>query len=95
MLAGPGTISTVMGFIAGLSFSEVLAVLAAILVNGWVIHMFLLQSRWITERLGATGTKIATKLMGMILAAVAMQFLINGVKGVAAEIRTPPPVVAE
>lgn len=95
MLAGPGTISTVMGFIAGLSLSEVLAVLAAILVNGWLIHQFLLQSRWITGKLGATGTKIVTKLMGMILAAVAMQFLINGVKGVAAEIRNPPPVVAE
>lgn len=95
MLAGPGTISTVMGFIAGLSLSEVLVVLAAILVNGWLIHMFLLQSQWITGRLGKTGTKIVTKLMGMILAAVAMQFLINGVKGVAAEIRNPPPAAAE
>lgn len=95
MLAGPGTISTVMGFIAGLSISEVLALLAAILVNGWLIHLFLLQSRWITDRLGGTGTKIVTKLMGLILAAVAMQFLINGVKEVAAQIRNPAPVVAE
>jgi multiple antibiotic resistance protein len=94
MLAGPGTISTVMGFIAGLSISEVLVLLGAILLNGWLIHMFLLQSRWITDRLGGTGTKIVTKLMGLILAAVAMQFLINGVKEVAAEIRNPA-VVAE
>ncbi|WP_306601963.1 MarC family protein [Geothrix sp. 21YS21S-2] len=89
MLAGPGTISTVMGFIAGLSISEALVLLAAILVNGWLIHLFLLQARWITDRLGSTGTKIVTKLMGLILAAVAMQFLINGVKEVAAEIRNP------
>jgi len=89
MLAGPGTISTVMGWIAGLSLSEVLVVLAAILANGALIHIFLLQSRWITDRLGATGTKVVTKLMGLILAAVAMQFLINGVKDVAAEIRHP------
>ena len=93
MLAGPGTISTVMGFIAGLSISEVLVLLGAILVNGWLIHLFLLQARWITDRLGGTGTKIVTKLMGLILAAVAMQFLINGVKEVAAEIRSPAPVV--
>ena len=87
MLAGPGTISTVMGLIAGLSLSEDLVVLMAIIVNGWVCHMFLAQSRWVVARLGSTGTKVVTKLMGLILAAVAMQFLINGVKGVALEIR--------
>jgi multiple antibiotic resistance protein len=89
MLAGPGTISTVMGIIAGLSLSEYLVVLVAILVNGWLCHMFLVQSRWVVSRLGGTGTKIVTKLMGLILAAVAMQFLINGVKGVVQEIRQP------
>jgi multiple antibiotic resistance protein len=87
MLAGPGTISTVMGLIAGLSLSEDLVVLAAILLNGLVCMMFLAQSRWVVARLGSTGTKVVTKLMGLILAAVAMQFLINGVKGVAVEIR--------
>lgn len=86
MLAGPGTLSTVMGLIAGLNFSEDLVVLGAIIVNGWVCHMFLLQSRWVVARLGSTGSKVVTKLMGLILAAVAMQFLINGVKGVALEI---------
>ena len=63
--------------------------LAVILVNGWLCHLFLMQSRWVVSRLGSTGTKVVTKLMGLILAAVAMQFLINGVKGVAAEIRNP------
>jgi len=95
MLAGPGAISTVMGFLSGLSISEVLVLMAAILLNGWLIHLFLRQARWITDRMGATGTKIVTKLMGLILAAVAMQFLINGVKEVAAEIRNPAPVAAE
>ncbi len=87
MLAGPGTISTVMGLIAGLSITEDLVVVAAIIVNGWVCHMFLLQSRRVVAHLGSTGTKVVTKLMGLILAAVAMQFLINGVKGVALEIQ--------
>ena len=92
MLAGPGTISTVMGLIAGLSLSEDLVVLGAILLNGVVCHLFLVRSRWVVSRLGSTGTKVVTKLMGMILAAVAMQFLINGVKGVALEIRQAGPV---
>ena len=92
MLAGPGTISTVMGLIAGLSLAEDLVVLAAIMLNGLVCYLFLLQSRWVVARLGGTGTKVVTKLMGLILAAVAMQFLINGVKGVAQEIRQMPQV---
>jgi multiple antibiotic resistance protein len=87
MLAGPGTISTVMGIIAGLSLSEDVVVLLAIIVLGAVCHLFLAQSHWVVTRLGNTGTKVLTKLMGLILAAVAMQFLINGVKGVATEIR--------
>ncbi|BDU75870.1 MarC family protein [Mesoterricola sediminis] len=95
MLAGPGTLSTVMGLVAGLSLSEVLAILAVILLNGFIIHVFMLQSRRITARLGGTGTRIVTKLMGLILAAVAMQFLINGVKEVAADIRSAHPAGAE
>ena len=86
MLAGPGTISTVMGLIAGLSLSEDLVVLAAIALNGLIAYLFLLQSRRVVARLGSTGTKVVTKLMGLILAAVAMQFLINGVKSLAVEI---------
>lgn len=91
LLAGPGTLSTVMGMIAGLSIAEYLAVLGAILLNGWVCYLFLRQAPRVMARLGALGTKIVNKLMGLILAAVAMQFLINGVKALALEIQAQRP----
>ena len=43
------------------------------------------------SRLGAIGTSVVNKLMGLILAAVAMQFLINGVKELYIEIQQMPP----
>jgi len=95
MLAGPGTLSTVMGMIAGLSIAEYLAVLAAILVNGWICYLFLRQAPRVMARMGALGTKIVNKLMGLILAAVAMQFLINGVKAVALEIQQQHPAAVD
>lgn len=96
LLAGPGTLSTVMGMIAGLSWTEYGVVLGAILLNAWIVYLFLRNAPAVFARLGAIGTKVVNKLMGFILAAVAMQFLINGAKGLAQEIRQlpPPPVVA-
>jgi len=47
------------------------------------------------ERMGALGIKIVNKLMGLILAAVAMQFLINGVKALALEIQQQRPAVVQ
>ena len=80
LLAGPGTISTVMGMIVGLSLLEYLTVLAAILLNAWICYLFLAHSPKVLAKLGPIGGKVLTKLMGLILAAVAAQFLINGVK---------------
>ena len=91
LLAGPGTLSTVMGMIAGLSWSEYGVVLAAILLNAWIVYLFLRKAPVVFARLGAIGTKVVNKLMGLILAAVAMQFLINGVKALAVEIQRAPP----
>ncbi len=94
LLAGPGTLSTVMGMIAGLSWSEYGVVLVAILLNAWVVYLFLRNAPAVFARLGAIGTKVVNKLMGLILAAVAMQFLINGVKALAVEIQHAPAAAA-
>jgi multiple antibiotic resistance protein len=94
LVAGPGTISTVMGMIVGLSWLEYGVVLLAILLNTWIIYLFLRKAPAVFSRLGALGTNVVNKLMGLILAAVAMQFLINGVKELYLEIRQmPPPAV--
>ena len=91
LLAGPGTLSTVMGMIVGVTWLEYGAVLLAILVNVWVTYLFLRKAPAVFARLGAIGTKVMNKLMGLMLAALAMQFLINGVKALYIEIQQMPP----
>ncbi|HEU4952913.1 MAG TPA: MarC family protein [Holophagaceae bacterium] len=98
LLAGAGTISTVMGMIVGLSFLEYLTVLAAIIANAWICYLFLAHSPKVLAKLGPIGSKVLTKLMGLILCAVAAQFLINGVKDLALDIHhqlAQPPVHSE
>ena len=96
LLAGPGTLSTVMGMIAGVTWWEYGVVLLAILLNTWIVYLFLRKAPAVFSRLGAIGTKVVNKLMGLILAAVAMQFLINGVKALAIEMQqaAPPAVIS-
>ena len=94
LLAGAGTISTVMGMIVGLTLTEYLMVLAAIVLNTWICYLFLAHSPRVLKRLGPIGSKVLTKLMGLILAAVAMQFLINGAKELSLELRAQPQVAA-
>jgi multiple antibiotic resistance protein len=91
LVAGPGTISTVMGVIVGLGWLEYGVVLLAILLNTWIVYLFLRKAPAVFSRLGAIGTNVVNKLMGLILAAVAMQFLINGVKALYIEIQQASP----
>ncbi|HJU83526.1 MAG TPA: MarC family protein, partial [Holophagaceae bacterium] len=65
-----------------------LVVLAAIVVNAWICYLFLANSPRVLARLGPIGSKVLGKLMGLILCGVAAQFLINGVKELALDLRT-------
>jgi len=91
LVAGPGTISTVMGMIVHLGWLEYGVVLLAILLNVWGTYLILRKASAVFARIGAIGTKVVNKLMGLILAAVAMQFLINGVKALYIEMQQAPP----
>ena len=46
-----------------------------------VTYAFLLASPPLEKLLGRTGTIVITRLLGMLLAALAVQFVIDGVKG--------------
>lgn len=80
MLAGPGTLSTVMGLVVQSTFITKLIVLAVVIINLGICYACLLHANFITSKLGAKGTHVVTKLMGLILAAVAVQFLLGGIK---------------
>lgn len=82
MLAGPGAISTVM-VLAGQARSPARSVVvyAAIFVTMLITWVLLRISDRLFARLGQTGVRVVTRLMGLLLAAVAVQFIISGVSG--------------
>jgi len=81
MLAGPGAISTVM-VLAGQSNSRLttLAVYGAIALTAVVSYVTLATATIVERRLGQTGMRILTRLMGLVLCAIAVQFLVDGIK---------------
>jgi MarC family membrane protein len=81
MLAGPGAISTVM-VLTGASQSTVttLGVFGAIALTAYISYLTLAAATRVEKRLGQTGMRILTRLMGLVLCAIAVQFIIDGIK---------------
>jgi multiple antibiotic resistance protein len=79
MLAGPGAISTVM-VLVGESHSvwQHGVIYAAILLTSFVSYLVLAGANRVRRYLGDTGIRIMTRLMGLLLVALAVQFVANG-----------------
>ena len=86
LLAGPGTISTAMNFVGqGNSFfNTVLIIIVFAFVCAITYLMFVLSKR-IAEKLKPAIIKAISRIMGLILAVIAVQMLINGVFNVIKE----------
>lgn len=81
MLAGPGSISTVMVLALGSKTLLTTAVLyASILVTALISYYTLAAAPMVEKRLGQTGMRILTRLMGLVLCAIAVQFILDGIK---------------
>jgi len=81
LLAGPGAISTVMIY-EGSSGSDpwtVVATFVAILIVASAAFVVLRFGHPILDRLGRTGVMAMTRVLGLILAALGVQFVLNGV----------------
>ncbi len=82
LIAGPGAIATMIllsnkaeGIAGQFAVQGVM-----LLVLGCVLALFFMASG-IERALGRTGTLVVTRLLGMLLAALAIQFVIDGLKG--------------
>ena len=83
LIAGPGAIATMillMGQTGG-DWRGVAGVLGLLAVMLLATFLFLLASPPIERLLGRTGTVVITRLLGMLLAALSVQFVIDGVRG--------------
>ena len=79
MLAGPGAISTVM-VLTGQSryWWQVIPVFAAVAVTALASYFILAGASRVRRFLGETGIRILMRLMGLVLTAIAVQFVLNG-----------------
>jgi multiple antibiotic resistance protein len=81
MLAGPGAISTVMVLALGAkSTAATIAVYVSILLTALITYFVLSAATLVERRLGQTGMRILTRLMGLVLSAIAVQFILDGIK---------------
>jgi multiple antibiotic resistance protein len=81
MLAGPGAISTVMVLALGSKGPLVTgAVYGSIILTALVSYFVLRAASFVERRLGQTGMRILTRFMGLVLCAIAVQFIIDGIK---------------
>ncbi len=79
MLAGPGAISTVM-VLTGQSryWWQIIPVFAAVTVTALASYFILAGASRVRKILGETGIRILMRLMGLVLTAIAVQFVLNG-----------------
>ena len=81
MLAGPGAISTVMVLALGSkSWVTTVAVYVSIALTAYVSYVTLAAASLVERRLGRTGMRILTRLMGLVLCAIAVQFIVDGIR---------------
>lgn len=83
LIAGPGAIATMILLIgqSGPGWLGTFAVLGLLAAMIFSTYLFLLASPFFERLLGRTGTLVVTRLLGMLLAALSVQFVIDGVRG--------------
>ena len=84
MLAGPGALTTILLMTTGqrdqpMVLGAVMVSLAGVLVLTW---LSLLMAGRLLQVLGETGANVIGRLLGLLLAALAVQFIVDGVTAV-------------
>ncbi|MFN2442000.1 MAG: MarC family protein [Thermoanaerobaculia bacterium] len=87
MLCGPGAITSTM-LLVNLypEIEQRLAIIVAIAAIGVVCWIALLAASPISHVMGERGRAVFTKIMALLLGAIGIQFVLNGIKPIAIEI---------
>ena len=79
LLAGPGALSTVIVFAqhdtSWWHYGGMLAVVAGV---GLTVGLSLMAAPWLARLIGRIGMQILTRIMGLFLAAIGVEFITNG-----------------
>ena len=79
MLAGPGSISTVMALMAqSANWTRSALIILVVAVTAVISYWTLAAADRVGRRMGDTGIHILTRFMGLLLMAIAVQFILSG-----------------
>jgi multiple antibiotic resistance protein len=81
ILAGPGTIATAMNFASTGGIDAMVVTIAAFAVLCLITYGFFIFGQRLVAFLGENGLGVITRIMGLILAVIGVQMLIDGVAG--------------
>lgn len=81
ILTGPGTIATAMSFASGSGILKVVVTLVAFGALCLITYLFFISGERLVRFLGQAGLNVITRIMGLILAVIGVQMLIDGIFG--------------
>lgn len=83
LLAGPGTLTlSILLFSQGTNNAGILAVIAAIMSILGLTMLLMFVSKYLKHIIGRTGDEILRRFFGVILAALAIQFIYEGIRNI-------------
>jgi len=81
ILAGPGTITTAMSFVGNrTNWPNISIVIAIFLIMCLITYVFFIYSDKILSKLGLSWISLLSRLMGLILAVIAVQMMLEGIR---------------
>ena len=78
---GPGTITTLLIYRSQSDFKHIVALFIAVLVNCVILFIVFINARLLERVLSKTTRNVFTRLMGLVVGAIAFQFILSGTKG--------------
>jgi multiple antibiotic resistance protein len=81
ILAGPGTIATAMNYSAHGGMAKISITIAAFAVLCIITYAFFVSGQKLVKYIGEGAIKVITRMMGLILAVIGIQMVIEGIYG--------------
>lgn len=86
MLSGPGSIAVTIGFTSLAShWHDYVAIILGIVIVAFIAYVTLGLSERVVGVIGANGMNALSKVMGFLILCIGIQFVVNGVVGVATD----------
>lgn len=86
MLSGPGSIAVTLGFTSlATGWIDYLAIIAGIISVALITYIVLRLSSRLVKFIGPVGVNAMTKIMGFLIMSIGVQFVVNGVLGIATD----------